>query len=81
MRSNGNSIQYFLTCRSTFFVYQDELGIGVEVLLKNQGGNCPLELWNAFVNEVDITKKSRSASGEQLAIQTVFPIKKGTSKQ
>lgn len=78
--SNGNSIQYILLCRSTFFVYQDELGIGVETLLKNQGGNCPLELWNAFVNTVDIRKISKRTDGEQLDIRTAMPIEKGTSK-
>lgn len=77
---NGDSIQYILLCRSTFFVYQEELGIGVETLLKQQGGNCPIKLWEAFENTVSIRKGAKRTGAEELDIRTAMPIEKGTSK-
>lgn len=77
---NGNSIQYILLCRSTFFVYRDELGISLETLLKNHVGNCPAESWRFFENTVSISKGRKKDGADELDIRTVIPVEKGTAK-
>lgn len=80
LMKNRNSIQYILLCRSIFFVYQDELGIGVETLLKTCGGSCPPSLWKTFTNSVIIKKLSKRTDGEELDIRTSLSIEKNTAE-
>ncbi len=74
--NQGNSIEYCLLCRSVFFNYRN-LGIGMDTLLKEYVGNCPLQLWEIYEQSVNIT--TTSSDGERKEIRTLVQIEKNSS--
>ena len=74
--NQGSSIEYCLLCRSLFLNFQ-KLGIGIDTLLKEYVGNCPLQLWEIYEQSVNIT--TTSSDGERMEIRTLVPIEKNSS--
>lgn len=74
--NQGSSIEYYLFCRSIFFNYR-KIGIGMDTLLKEYVGNCPLQLWEIYEESVNIT--SSGSDNDKIEIRTLIPIEKNSS--
>ena len=66
-----NEIKFNLQCRSVFFEYKDNLGISEEALLKRQGGQCPLDIWEYFKSYVNIySKPAPNGDGHEVTMES-----------
>lgn len=79
--NNSNSIAYILNCKSTFFMYRDDLGISEDALLKQQGGGCPPSEWKRFVNCVNVRSVSKRAGAEELEFKSVLSLPRSNGSE
>lgn len=71
--NRGGSIEFFLSCRTTFFRYNRELGIGIDSLVK--GINCPGQEWNDFVEMTEMQIMPKGIVGDDVIIKSKVQIR------